>query len=310
MKVEFVAFDSFGVKSSCTFVQTADIKICIDPGIAWETGSFPLPFAQKALLDAKYTKAIKSACKKSDAIIITHYHYDHHLPRLDFYKGKNLFIKDPKKNINKEQARRAQELLAITKNKATITIADGKTFKFKKTKIKFSKAVWHGVKGTKLGKVIMATIDDGKKKLLFSSDVDGPYTKENTNLIIKEKPDILILDGHPTYLLGYIASFAFLKQVIKNTIKILEKTRCELYILDHHLLRDYRYKELYYEVYKRAKELNKKVMTAAEFLHKKPKVIEGYERYGPTRWKSWQPLTFKRLDEIIAHAKAVAKKKK
>ena len=75
------------------------------------------------------------------------------------------------------------------------------------------------------------------------------------------------------------------------------------------MVRDYRYKEIYYEVYKRAGELKKKVLTAAELLGEKPMVLVGYEKYGPTRWKNWQNLTFKKLGQMIAHAKKVTKKR-
>ena len=40
--IDFVAFDSFGVKSMCTKIVTDDIKIIIDPGVAVETNSFPI----------------------------------------------------------------------------------------------------------------------------------------------------------------------------------------------------------------------------------------------------------------------------
>ena len=309
MKIEFVAFDSFGVKSSCTFIETADCKITIDPGIAMETDSFPLPFKEKLKLDFFYRNRIKKFCKSSDIVIVTHYHYDHHIPKAELYKDKLLFIKDPNKNINKSQRERASYFLKLVKNKAKIEIADNKSFVFGKTKIKFSKPLWHGTLGTKLGKVIAVTVEDKKERLFFSSDVDGPYIKSYVDLIVKANPTILILDGHPTYLLGYLASFALLKKVLLNTIEIIRKTNCKLYIIDHHLLRDYRYREIYYEVYKEAKKLKKKVMTASEFLNMKPKVLEAYERYGPTRWKRWQPLTFELLDKMINKARKAGKKK-
>jgi len=49
MKINFVAFDSLGVKSSCVQVKTKDITITIDPGIADEVDSFPLPRKERYL---------------------------------------------------------------------------------------------------------------------------------------------------------------------------------------------------------------------------------------------------------------------
>ncbi len=312
MKLSYIAFDSFGVKSMCTLVKTEDVTITLDPGLAWETGSFPLPSVKKADLDSRYLKEIKKACKKSDIIIITHYHYDHHIPDyISLYKNKILLIKDPKKNINKSQKHRSKEFLKIINNKPRITkIADGKLFKFGKTKIKFSKALWHGMKGTSLGFVIMVAIDDGKERLVFTSDLNGIYISNYVNLIAKQKPNYIIFDGAPTYLLGYIMSFRNLEKCVKNTIKLLEKTNAKLYIIDHHLLRDYRYKELYYEAFKKAKQLNKKLITAAEAVNKKPMVIKAYERYGATKWKNWQRMTWEKFKEVEKHAKTIAKNKK
>ena len=303
MKIEFVAFDSLGVKSMCTQVKIGNISILIDPGVAIETDSFPLPLIKRIFLKEKYKRRIRNFCKNSDIIIITHYHWDHHIPEGSIYKGKVLLIKDPKKNINKSQAGRANYFLKLIKNKAKkIEIADGKHFKFDNIKIKFSKALWHGARRTKLGKVLMVSIIE-EKKILYTSDLDGPYLEEYADMIIKENPDILILDAFPSYLLGFIASYKNLKKAIKNTIKILENTNCELYIMDHHLLRDYRYREIYYEVYKKAEELGKNVKTASEEIGKEPMVIKAYKKYGPTRWKKWDKLTFKKIDEMIKHAK-------
>ena len=309
MKIEFVAFDSFGVKSMCTMVSTKDCSIVIDPGIAWEEESFPLSYKERVLLDLKYRRAIKKACRQSNVIVITHYHYDHHIPEGGMYKGKVLLIKDPKRNINKSQRERAAYLLDLIGNKADIRIADANEFRFGKTKVCFSKALWHGTVGTKLGKVVMCCIDDGRERLLFTSDLDGPYIKKYVELIADYDPDYLIIDGFPSYLLGFIASFANLKKVLKNTIDILKKTECKWYIIDHHLLRDYRYREIYYEVYRYAKESGKKVLTAAEMLGRKPKVIEGYEKHGPTRWKNWQRFDWSYLNRVIKRAKGKAQKK-
>jgi len=306
MEIKYIAFDSFGIKSSCFQVKTADCTITVDPGIASETNSFPLTMSEKSILDEKYYRAISKAIHSSNIIIFTHYHWDHVDPNPKLYKNKLLLVKDPKKHINRSQKERSAELLP--KIKAEIRIADAQKFRFGKTEIRFSKALWHGKINTGLGYVVMVTIDDKKERLLYTSDLNGIYISKYVNLIAKEKPNYIIFDGAPTYLLGYIMSFENLKKCIKNTIKLLEKTSAKLYIIDHHLLRDYRYKELYYEAFQKAKKLKKKLITAAEVIGKKPKVIEGYQKNGPTRWKEWETLTFKKLDKIIKHAKAIAKK--
>ncbi len=300
MKIEFIAFDSFGVKSMCTRVETEDFSIVLDPGVAIETNSFPLPLWKRIYLVEKYKRKIKKACKNSDIIIITHYHYDHHIPeKSDMYKDKILLIKDPKNYINRSQRGRSQEFLKIIKGlPKEIKIADNQKFIFDKIKIRFTKPLWHGLKGTKLGYVISCIIEDEKEKLFFSSDLDGPYLESYADMIIRENPDTLILDGPPTYLLGYLVSYKNFARCTLNIYKLVEKLNSKI-VLDHHLLRDYRYKDLLKCVYDLAEKKGKQVKTAAEFLGKKPKVLECYEKYGPTKWKEWEKLSKEKIESFL-----------
>jgi len=305
MEIKFVAFDSFGVKSSCTMVKTPDITITIDPGIADEVDSFPLPRRQRYDLVGKYDGRIRKACAQSNVVVITHYHYDHFIDEEDkrLYGKKILLVKDPENKINHSQKSRAASFLPKAKKLAKeIHFADGKEFVFGKTRIKFSRPQWHGPKGTSLGYVLMVSVQHGKEKLLYTSDLNGLYLRSQANLIIKEKPAYLIMDGFPSYLLGYVASFRNFKKSLQNTIHILENTRCKWYVIDHHLLRDYRYRELYWEVYSKAKKSGKKVLTAAEMLGEKPAVLRAYEKNGPTRWKQWEDFSFQKLNKLIASA--------
>jgi len=262
------------------------VKIVIDPGIAIETNSFPIPLFNRLVLVDKYERKIRNAVKDCEVAVITHYHYDHHIPEGNLYKGKKLLIKHPEKNINKSQKKRAKYFLEWVKENE-IFYADSKEFKFGGTKIRFTKPLWHGTRNTKLGFVVGVIIEN-KEKIFFTSDIDGPYLKEYADMIIEENPDVLIIDGPPTYLLGYIMSYENLRKSIKNLKSIVEKTDFKTMLLDHHLLRDYRYRSLLHEVYETGEKLGKNVITAAEYNNKKPAVIEGYERYGPTKWKTWE----------------------
>ncbi|OYT27109.1 MAG: hypothetical protein B6U97_02355 [Candidatus Altiarchaeales archaeon ex4484_96] len=305
MKVKYIAYDSLGVKSMCTQVKTSDTTITIDPGVSIETDSYPVPKEKREKLVEQYHDKIKKSCEKSEFIIISHYHYDHHLLDIDFYKDKKLIVKDPEKNINQNQRKRGLELMKyITGEIDGIGYGDDHVFMYgAETVIWVSEPMWHGKKNTKLGYVLMLEITDSQKRFLYSSDLSGVCEREQAQSIISRKPDILVLDGFPTYLLGYVSSYKNLKSSIENINLILEKTECETYILDHHLLRDYRFQQIYYEVYEKAKELGKNVLTAAEAQGKKPMVLEGYAQNGPTKWKNWDNLTFEKLDEMIKNAK-------
>ncbi len=120
MKILPVWFDSMGAKSMCTYVQTPDINILIDPAAAIMQPSYPLKENEKEAFLIKALDRVREYSKKADIIIITHYHYDHHkvpseLP--EAYIDKQLYIKDPNKWINFSQWERVRllygELLSI-----------------------------------------------------------------------------------------------------------------------------------------------------------------------------------------------------
>jgi len=300
MKIHLVAFDSFGVKSMCTRVETKDVTITIDPGIAVETGSFPLPDDEKIRLIMKYEEAIRKSCEISDVVVVTHYHYDHHMPVADkgMYGDKILLVKDPLRHINQSQRWRASEFLSLVEGVAKeIKIVDGQSIKFGNTKLDFSRPLWHGVERSKLGYVLMLAIKE-EEKVLFSSDISGPMIEKYASMIIKEKPDVLILDGPPTYILGYIMSYKNLARSILNIEKIVEKIEGKI-ILDHHLMRDYRYKDLLKIVYDKATELGKEVLSAAEVKGEEPMVLKGFKRYGKAKWKNWAPITREKLEKML-----------
>jgi hypothetical protein len=304
MEIKYIAFDSLGIKSSCIFVKTKDVKICVDPGIASEVSSFPLPLKERIKLKYKYKRDIALACSEADVIIISHYHYDHYQPIKSWYKDKILLIKDWKNKINKSQRNRANNFLEKIKNVAKeIKVADNNEFKFGKTKIKFSEPLFHGTRDTPLGYILMISIKTPKFKLLHSSDVNGPIIPSYADLIIKEKPNLLILDGAPTYLLGYIHSYYNLCLAILNLERIIRSKKIEKIILDHHALRDYRYRDLYYLAFRTAEKYKIKLSSASEELGVKPKVLDGYEKFGETKWKTWSKLEENNLKQILRNAK-------
>ena len=79
MKVELLAFDSMGVRSMCTFIETDNVKIIIDPGIALGPLRYGLqPHRSEQEKLEQLAKGIAQRGKESDVIVISHYHYDHH----------------------------------------------------------------------------------------------------------------------------------------------------------------------------------------------------------------------------------------
>jgi predicted metallo-beta-lactamase superfamily hydrolase len=74
--------------------------------------------------------------------------------------------------------------------------------------------------------------------------------------------------------MGWGSSKFGLSQSNENLIRILTETKVKTILLDHHLVRDLRYLNKIEEVYKKAKFLNKRIITAAEFLGKEPEFLE------------------------------------
>ncbi|MDP3024789.1 MAG: hypothetical protein Q8O10_04575 [candidate division Zixibacteria bacterium] len=275
MKIIPLAFDSLGVRSTATWVET-DRKILIDPGAALGPLRYSLPPSKIEYRRLEeLARVIISYAEKSDILIVSHYHYDHHFPEQAFYEGKILLIKDPKNKINYSQKQRGKEFLGLLGNKPQrIEFADGKEFEFGKTRLKFSPPFFHGKEYSKLGYVLITSVSYQGEKLLHASDIQGPQTKTTTDWIISENPDILILSGYPTLLMGWRFSKFGLLESNQNLIKILSQTKVNTIILDHHLVRDLHYLNKIEEVLKTAEKLKKKVITAAEFLGKKPDFLE------------------------------------
>ncbi len=119
--LKLVWFDSLGAKSSCISISHCGCKLVIDPGAAAMQPSYPLPSSEKARLREKALEAIERECLSARYIIVTHYHYDHHVLPSDptlknpvgmWVRGKKLILKNPNKYINESQWFRARRFLS------------------------------------------------------------------------------------------------------------------------------------------------------------------------------------------------------
>lgn len=273
MKVVPVAADSLGVRSMATYVETNECKIFIDPGAALGPSRYGLPPAKEefAALN-QYTEEIHKIAVKCDILVISHYHYDHHNPDETFYNKKTVFAKDIQKDINKSQKERGKYFAAQVKDKCSLIYCDAQDFEIKGVKLKFSPPFYHGPEKTALGFVIMTTVDDGKFKFLHASDVQGPVSKDACRYIIKENPDLVMLDGPPTIFLGWKFSYKNLYQSIENLLRIISESKCKI-ILDHHLLRDLKYRVLLSAVYEKGN-----IISSAEYLGKEINMLEAHRK--------------------------------
>ena len=276
MRIELIASDSLGVRSMATYVETKDHKIFIDPSAALGPSRYGLPPApQEIEMLEKTKKIIADKARNCDILVISHYHYDHYDPSENFYDDKTVFAKDISSNINTSQRGRGREFREIIENKCELIYCDNSTHEIGETKLKFSPPFFHGPANVRLGYVIMTTVDDGEKKILHASDVQGPVTKEAADYIIAEKPDLLIIDGPPTLFLGWRFSRKNLQDASDNLVRILETLKDTIVILDHHLLRDLQYKTRFSKPYEVGKD---RVKTFAEYLGLENNTLEAHRK--------------------------------
>ncbi len=276
LNVKPLAFDSFGVRSMATFVETDDIAVLIDPGVSLAPLRYnlpPHPMEEQRMNDR--WADIKEHAARSDVLIVTHYHYDHHDPdEPEVYEGKIVYLKHPKDNINKSQKGRAAYFLAkLEELPRSVEIADGSEFKHGSTVVKFSPAVYHGT-NPQLGYVVEVSIACGGKKMVFTSDVEGPSVPEQADFILQENPDLVILDGPMTYMLGFRYSQKSLALSIENINRIITETPVKEVLMEHHFMRDLKYKERIAELYDHAAENDVSLITAAEYLGRDVEMLE------------------------------------
>ncbi len=154
-----------------------------------------------------------------------------------------------------------------------VIFGEGRRFVIGETQIRFTDVLFHGIEFSRLGWIFSTVIEFRGKKFIHSSDMNGPIIEDYASWIIKENPDILVLDGPMTYMLGYTLNFINLNRAINNMLRIIENIKAEVIIYDHHLTRDPKYPERTKEIWERAKKLGKNVITASEYLGETPAVL-------------------------------------
>ncbi|MEQ9714592.1 MAG: MBL fold metallo-hydrolase [Candidatus Asgardarchaeum sp.] len=283
MKIIPIAFDSYGVRSMATIVETDEHRIFIDPSVALAPRRFGIRPTEIEIRAMEYCrKNIINLSKKCDIIFISHYHYDH-FPRPkdtelyeNVFTGKIVFAKDPYNNIHPSGARRGRIFEKIVRELAEeVHWADNTSFE----NLTFSPPVWHGAEGSKVGRVIMIKIaDETNFSFIHASDAQGLADEQALRWVMNQNPDFLIIDGYPTYLVGSKLSREEFNIGMRNMKLLIEKINTKVIILDHHILRDSEYKTKISDFYELARIKNKIIFTAAEYLGMPNLFLEPYRR--------------------------------
>src|SRR5262245_35381397 len=159
MKVVPLAAESLGVRSMATYVEVAGTGILIDPGATLAPSRFGLPPAEaewEALRRAN--DRISAYAARSSFVFVSHYHEDHFRSDPVTYAGRRVLVKDPRRMIAGQQARRAEALWKTLDGQARVESADGRERREPGLELYVSPPLPHGVDGTPFGSVVSLTI--------------------------------------------------------------------------------------------------------------------------------------------------------
>lgn len=275
MKVKFVAFDSMGIRSMATLIETNEGNIFLDPGAALAPKRYGLPpheLEYKFL--SRFLGKIYDQILESEYIIITHYHRDHYLFReneKEHYRAKVIYAKDPYSKINYNQRVRAHVLFQKMNVKTIakkLSYVDNSTIQINGVRLVFSPPLPHGECNTKLGWVLAVTIIEDDYRFTFASDTQGCICGDSLVYILGINPDFLVISGPPTYLGND-------EELLINTIKLIKNLKeNSILVIDHHFLRDKNYSRHMEYLRKIRKDLT--ITTAAEYMGLEVKQLEAY----------------------------------
>jgi len=312
-----LASESMGSRSMCTYIETSDVKVLIDPGVSMGRRWGLLPHPQEYRELSRSREKIAHFATMSEIITISHYHFDHCTPTFTDYvwtfsnfnvakqifQGKIILAKDFRDKINPSQRRRGWMLKKMMRKYIKeFRIADGKTFTFGKTKFQFSTPVSHGVENSPLGWVLMLSVQFGEEKVMHVSDVQGPMLDSTLEIILDTKPRLIYVGGPPLYLVDYRVDRKYIDKGVDNIIRLVEEI--PQVIIDHHLLRTGEWINSLEKAFITAKKKGHIIATAAEFMGKENKFLEYrrkdlYENEPPTKeFIKWTKLPKKKRREV------------
>lgn len=281
IRVVPLAAESFGVRSMCTYVETPDSRVLLDAGVSLAPSRFgmpPHPREFEAIADAR--TRIAEVADKVEIVTVSHYHFDHHTPSFEdwldhwteadktarqIYRDKIVLVKNSRENVNFSQRKRGWAFKKSGgKYARLLEVADGKSFSYGKTVLKFSEAVPHGRDDASLGWVIMTSIKYEDQCFLFAPDVQGPMSRRTLDIILSEHADMVMLGGPPSYLAGFKVDEQEIDDALKNVEAIVAQVPTT--ILEHHLLRDAKWRARAPRIFSKAERLHHSLVTAAEFV--------------------------------------------
>ena len=146
---------------------------------------------------------------------------------------------------------------------------DGRRFEFGDTVVEMMEPWFHGIEYDRTGWVTPILVRRGGWRILYTSDLMGPQIEDYAHTICDLKPDIVVLDGPPTYLFPYMLNRVNLQRAVENAVDIV-RSQPKLIVYDHHLLRERGWRRMVSRVFSEAEKTGVELRTAAECLGTKP----------------------------------------
>jgi predicted metallo-beta-lactamase superfamily hydrolase len=271
MKIVPLAAESLGVRSMATYVEVGTTGILIDPGATLAPLRYSLPPGPEEW-DAlrRANDRISAYAARAAFVFVSHYHEDHFRSDPATYAGRTVLLKDVRRMVGGQQARRALALGRALAPHARVHAADGFHRREADLELRVSPPLPHGLEATPLGYVVALTVVDPaeRARFVFASDVQGPLSPVAAAWITAERPTVLYVSGPPSYMERELGP-ATVDRGVEHLRRIVDATGCRV-ILDHHAVRDVRYRVRFAALWETGR-----VVTAAGFLGLPDAALEG-----------------------------------
>lgn len=184
-----------------------------------------------------------------------------------------MMVKDARSSTNVSQRRRGWIFQSFCRKIGTkIIVADGKSFEYGSTRLRFSHPLPHGEDSSELGFVLATVVESDSEKLVHASDIQGPMSDTALQFVLSEKPSAVIIGGPPLYLSGVKVAENSIRKGMENLAVIARKV--PLVVADHHLLRSEDSARELSAMSASTKRLGGAIMNAAEYIRKEPQFLE------------------------------------
>ena len=282
LRVRVLACESLGVRAFAARVDTPAGTLVVDPAVALAPRRQGVPPAPEEL-QAFYAAwdRIRDALQEARFVAITHYHHDHQLPYLpDVFPDPppRVFLKSPEDTNRSQKARAAFLIENLRKRGIPPEFPQGTQVDLGQgVSVWFSPSLFHGAT-PRLGTVMMVGVRAKNRRVLITSDIQGPVREEHLEAILHFAPHVLFLD--PPMAPGGKMPEEFFS--LMNRL-FAELPLLEVVVVDHHPLRDPHMARWWKALNHRASAHGVRMMTGAEWNGTDTTLLEAQRA---ERWKA------------------------